>query len=299
MAGVFDVKSWLGSLKTKYNIPDEDLPVRDIEGGFLRQDDYNRKQQQLSEEHKQRMLVEDKFHNDLLTAKQKLDLIGQLEEQYGAAETWSPALQQAIGQAHPGLANDPKGRGGQNFTATQVQEMIAAAVQGVITEHVAPLQNRIEAYGQGSAVMIDFMAEAPSYWRDEYGGKFPKKEFTEFFAKSGTNDPHIAFKLFEGPYADKKREEKYKTDLEAAEQKGYQSAMSKHGIAESPITTSSTGMFFKGNAPKPEIDPATGQPKALPPEMTHDERKAKVGSAFVKALAAGESGQIPGVTPGK
>lgn len=304
---VFDIDQWLSSLKTE--VPGITIPEEEIRKGFMRQDAFSRRQQQLDGEHKQRMATEDKFHADLLTVKEKVDLMDQLELKYGPVEQWSDTLARSVGSEFPGLGSDARGRGArsQGFDLDQVQALISTSVAeklAPLIEENTRLNQRIEAYGQGSAVMIDFMAEVPGKWRDAFGSPFPKKEFTEFFSKSGTNDPYIAFQLFQAPYAETKRTEDTKAAIEAAEQKGYQSAMSKHGITELPTGAGgvsadpTAGLLFKGGPAQVKFD-ASGRPEqAVQDGPSHEERRAKVGKSYVTALDNANSGQVPGAQPG-
>lgn len=290
MADVFDHKKWLSSLKTKFNIPDTEIP-REAEEGWMRQNDYDSNFNKLKSEHAKRMAVEDQFHQDLVASQQKLQLVADLEAKFGPAERWSDSLAAAIAGAHPELVEDQQ-NSNSGLDPRTVQQMISDAISQTEQRLAAQVNN----VGKGAAIMIDFMATAPERWRDTYGVKFPKDEFSQFFAKSGIQDPHVAFEIFEKPYKEKKLEDEYKAKLDEAEKKGYQSAMSKHGIVDTPSNTPQSSAMFSSR----EFDPATGQPKA-PAENapTHEAQRAKVGSAYQRALDAANSGKIPGSTPGQ
>jgi hypothetical protein len=279
----FNHKEWLASLKTKYGVPDHEVP-REAEDGWMRQSDYDSKFNTLKREHEERMRVEDEFRNQLVTQQNRLELLNQLEEQFGPAATWSDTLSAAIEGQYPQLGSAASG---QVVTPDQLQRELA---------HMkAELGGYIQNIGTGAAVLIDFMADAPIQWRDRYKEPFPKKEFQEFFNASGITDPHKAFQLFEQPYAAKKQQEDFGKQLEDARQQGYQSAMSKYGNVETPPNMQTSGMFFKGG--QPQVDPATGQ--SVPDSTStpsYEERRARVGSAFVKALDDANGGKVPGAS---
>lgn len=268
----FDIEQWISSL-TEQNIevPDE------LKQGYMRQSDYDRKMNKLKEEHAQRMAIEDEFHSELMSAKEKLELVQQLEAQYGPAETWSETLTEQVAEAHPQLSQPSKG-----------QEPRMDDINSILEQKIKELDQKysqqLEAIGTGSAIMIDFMSDKPFEFKDKYGKKFPKEEFNKFFQQSGTRDPYLAYQVFEQQFAEEKQKADYEAAIKEAEQKGYQSAMSKYGNVESP-TAASEGMFFKAGALKSTVDPATGQPtEKAPAEPSYEERKAAVGSAYVKAM---------------
>lgn len=296
MADVFDVDSFVESLTSKYKIADEDLAgFEAVKKGFLRQDEFSRRSQKLDKEHKERMDVEDTFkkqlegvEQQLLTRKQKLDLVSKLETQYGPAEEWSDTLAASIGERHPQLMDDNSGR--TNFTLEQVQTIVKDAVDGVRKE--------IVGVGNGAAIMMDFMADIPERWKEKYGTRFPKKDFGDFFSKSGTNDPFLAYELFEKPHAEKHQETKAKEREDEAEKRGYRSAMSKYGHVETPPSESAKTVFeMSDDRSKPVADAAGKQQP--PAETSHEERRSKVGTAYAKALNAANSGTVPGATPGQ
>src|SRR5688572_13930484 len=92
---VFDIKAHIDSLKTKYNIADEDLKASEVEGGFLRQDEFSRKQQALDRD---KQAVRSKY--DELTAYETY--IQDLERTYGAREGWSDTFARMAQQQAPG-----------------------------------------------------------------------------------------------------------------------------------------------------------------------------------------------------
>lgn len=269
---VFDVDKWKSSLKTRFNIPDDDplftQELPEVEKGFMRQDEFSRRQQKLDQEHRDRMAKEDQFREALVAKADKLRLMEQLERTYGPADRWSDALQRAISTQHPELGVEA----GETFTREEVMNLVK--------QETAQLRQQIQAVGTGAAVMIDFMDEIPAQWKDLYGTRFPKREFSEFFQKSGLSDPKAAFEIFEKPYLQKHMEEKHKKELEEAEKRGAQSVMSKHGIVDIP-PSSTTGNFFKTGV---ELDPATGQPKKDDSAPSLESTRAKVGSAYQRTL---------------
>lgn len=280
---VFDVDQWLSSLKSQYNIPEDAIPADEIKKGFLRQDAFSRRQQELD----QRWKSNDEFREQLLASENKLRLVQQLEQNYGPAEQWSDALANAIAIQHPEL--------NERSNVPQLSE-IQNLIQNAVGQAVAPLHEKLTAaesqirnVGTGAALMVDFMSEAPERWKERYKTPFPKKEFSEFFQRSGTGDPFLAFELFEKPHYEKYLADKHKADLEEAEKRGFQSAMSKHGITEVPLQ-STQGMLTQ-SFKTPEIDPGTGQPRqdtAQP--QSYEERKARVGAAYQRALDQAERG---------
>lgn len=276
----FDVKQWIADVQSQH--PDLVIPD-EARNGWLRQSDYDKNWYKLKKEHESRMAVEDEFHNDLLTDKQKLDLVKDLEGKFGPAENWTPALASAISTQHPGLGNPTSGNGKPNVAIDDIQKLIQDAIAPLKEDYSRQIQN----IGTGAAVMIDFMTEAPEMWKEKYGTRFPKNEFSKFFNESGTSNPRLAYELFEKPFLAKKIETDTAAALEAAERKGYQSAMSKHGIAESSASARTNP--FEGNL---DMDPATGRVREESTDVTRDQSRSKVGQAFAKALDRAERGEV-------
>lgn len=270
----FDHEEWLSSLKDKY--PDLEVPDEAVQG-WMRQSDYDKNFNQLKKEHTARMKKEDDYHAALKAAEDKLILVQQLEQQFGPVDYWSDALTSAIAREHPELGEYDMS---DNLSLERVQELIRQTVD----EAVQPLQQNISNVGRGAAVMVDFMAEALPQWKETYGQKFPKKEFTEFFQNSGLSDPYMALQIFERPYQQEKLESDHKQQLEDAEKKGYQAAMSKYGHVETPAGPQGEGMFFKLSSPTPKLDPESGKPIEQPKEVSREEQRARVGSAYQKAI---------------
>ena len=93
--------------------------------------------------------------------------------------------------------------------------------------------------------------------------------------------------------------ERHKKELEEAEERGRQSERSKHGIVDVPARHQQSGLLSLDTT-KPAIDPKTNQPRADGDEgPSREEQKHRVGSSFMKALDAAESGKVPGVIPGQ
>jgi hypothetical protein len=292
---VFDVDQWINDVvKGRFNIPDSDIPHKEIKEGFMRQDEFSRRSQRLDQEHKDRMAREDKFHDDLSVAEDKLKLVADLESKFGPATNWSTALATAISAQHPELSQSTPGN---NFSLDQVQQIVQRAI-APLQQQIAETQQYAANVGIGAATMIDFMPHALEHWRTTYGKPFPKDEFNKYFNDPNfkVKDPFLALQLFEAPHKEEKAKAQYAADLAAAKQEGYQSAMTKNGLHEPPPVA--TGMFFSGTD-APRVDPTTGQAVTPPQaEPSHDERRAKVGKSFFDAINAANSGKIPGVTPG-
>lgn len=239
---LFDVKSYRESLKTKYNIPDEDLaPFADkgeITQGFMRQDDYSRKSQQLQQ-----------MRNEL----QEYEVwVKSLEAAYGPREQWSEAFARAVGQQNPSGSGEVTPAG---LSEAEVQRRIDAAVRQTAEQLSQQFSSQLEVVGRGAAAFAEFYFEANDYFRETYGTKLPKDEFKKFFDENGHTDPRIALKLFEQPYAEKKREKEVEDRIARATQEAEQRVRSQYGIVDGG---GSQGGWAGGKASSISVGAAAG-----------------------------------------
>lgn len=282
---VFDIQAWYDSLKTDSPELAAKIPFNDIKGGFMRQDDYSRKQQELQSKWNEN----DQYAEQLRSAEQKLVLVQQLEGQYGPADQWSDALKVALGNRHPQLAQP-------DLTGYVRTDDVQAMLAQVRTE----LEQRINGVATGAAITIDFIPDAIEYWRETFNERFPKAEFSAFLdANPGLrNDPNAALKVFAQPKISEKEKADHQKAIEEARAAGRREALSSMGGVEMP-TNQPNGLFFADRTPVPPADPATGQAPVQPEvPISYEARRHAIGTAYQQALAAASSGKVPGVTPG-
>ena len=221
---VFDTKAYRESLKTKYNIPDEDLaPLADkgeITQGFMRQDDYSRQSQAVQTE---RAALQAK-HQSLMEYE---TWVQSYEAKYGPREQWDAAFQRAIGQYNPDGSGSPVSQG---LNEAEVQRRIDAAVSGAVSRVSEQFAQQLEQVGQGSARFAEFYYDANKRWETEYGKSFPKDDFKKFYQENGHTNPQIALQLFESPYRADKEKAAWESKLAEAEARGETRGRSQSGV---------------------------------------------------------------------
>lgn len=274
---VFDVKSYRESLKTKYNIPDEDLAALGDKGeitqGFMRQDDYSRKQRALQEQQTQ---VQQQYQH----LSEYETWVKSLEAQYGPREQWSAAFSAQVQRQDPA----------QSMSPDDITRIVQANVQAAIAEERKAFQQQLEQVGQGSAAFARFYYQSNKDWESKYGTPLPEDEFKKYYEDNGHTDPRIALQLFERPFAEKKKEEEWQKKLDAAREEGVRSAMSQGYIPEagSGGTMGSMGGWY-GADQRMSVGANAG---GYDPKQTYDgEDKQKAMQEFSARLQ--KSAQTP------
>lgn len=281
---VFDLDSYVNTLKEKYKIDDADLAgVADIKSGFMRQDDYSRKSQALQTE---RATVQSTYAQ----LQQYEADIQAFEQRYGPRNTWPAALEAYVQTRDPNADRAPAG-----LTHQTVQQMLTDALAQQRKELTDQFNGQLETVGQGSAAFAEFVFDAREHWRNNYNTPFPKEEFKKFYVDGGHVNPVIALSLFEQPYKAEKEKKEWETRLEQARLEGAQSERSKLGVLDG------TGIGAGGWAGDVSISvgaadarPNSADPAA--PEPSRDQQFAKWSTGFEKRLNAMNAANGGGTT---
>lgn len=275
---VFDLKSYRESLKTKYNIADEDLVALDDKGdvgqGFMRQDDYSRKHTALQQQQQQLQSA--------YTQLQQYDaFVQQLEQRLGPRETWSADVIAQVG------AQNPNGSGTVDTSAMATEiATLKRDFANTVNALKQEFKNEIEQVGQGAAAFSQFIYESNEHWRNEYGTSLPKDDFRKFYEDGAYTDPRVALRLFEQPFAQKKNDDAWEKKLEAAREEGRRSAASQQGgvFGGDPNATSAGGWL--GNS-----FPAVGSGGIVDLATKVDEVPAdQAAQQFAARMAAARAG---------
>lgn len=286
MAATFDIKAYRESLKTKYNIPDEDLAP--FEKDITSTSEFSRYQT----EHKKAMADVEQERKQLIAQHAQLSeyetWVKGLETEYGPREQWSAAFKARIGNSNP----DGSGTVNTGVSATDLQKAIDTALIRQRTELTADFNKQIEQVGQGAASFARFYYQANKHWEKEYGTELPEEEFRKFYEDNGHVDPRIALKLYEQPFAEKKREAEYEKKIAEAELRGEQRARSQAGIMETGV---SAGGWFS-NADRVSIGVA-GSGVDLKSDDGGDDRQASQAqfAARMAKVGAGAPGDVAAV----
>lgn len=216
----FDLKQYRESLKTKYNIADEDFEPF-AKGQITSTSEFGKYQA----EHKRAMETVQAKYDELMVYEKSIQ---ELEATYGPREQWSAAFQQRV------AAHNPDGSNAMPNAVTQadLQRVLNAALQKQRDELTTTFQSQLEEVGKGAALFSEFYYEANEHWKSTYGTSLPKEEFRKFYQENGHTNPQVAMSLFEQPYRDKKREEEWTKKLDEARNEGRMSALSQAGIPE-------------------------------------------------------------------
>lgn len=275
---VFDVDAYVSSLKTKYNIADDDLkPVAEIKQGFLRQDEFGRKMSALDTD-RTKFEADRKQLTELADAAMRYESwVQSIEQKVGLPrEQWSTGLRAQVGAANP------DGTGTVAPTGI-TQADLERALKAQRDEMMGIFSTQLEQVGQGAAVFAEFYLEANEHWKANYGGMLPKDDFKKFFQEGGHTNPRVALQLFEAPFKAEKEKSDWERKLAEAEQRGEQRVRSQLGIQE---VSTGAGGWFTGTSIGHAADNAA----------PNDESKtiAEFGAAFRQhAPAAPASVQAP------
>jgi hypothetical protein len=269
---VFDIDNYIATLKTKYNIADEDLAaVPEIKAGFKRQDEFSRYQQ----EHKNAMTAVQAKYAELTEYENS---IRALEQTYGPREQWSQSFAAAIAAQNPDGSNRMTPSG---LTEADVDRRVAAMLEKKEQEFAT----RLETVGRGAAEFSKFYYKANKDWEKQYGSELPEEEFQKFFTDNGHTDPRIALALFEQPYKEKKREEEWQKKLEEADRAGEVRGRSQAGTPDGLSSgggwmgESNISIGHAANTAANATDAAAGL-------MTRDQQMAKFNAGMEKRAQA-------------
>lgn len=265
---VFDLDSYVNTLKEKYKIEDADLAgVSEIKSGFMRQDDYSRKQQELQRE---RQTVQSTYDQ----LQQYEANIQAFEQRYGSRDAWPAALEAYVQNQNP----NPQPTG---VSEQVVMQLLARQRQ----ELEAQFAGQLETVGQGSAAFAEFVYDARDHWQSTYGTKFPKEDFRKFYTENGHNNPTIALALFEKPYAEEKAKKDWEQKIEQARLEGAASERSRMGVLDG-MGIGAGGWAGDVSISVGAADSRPDQPVAGTGEVSRDQQFAKWSQGFDKRLAA-------------
>lgn len=286
---VFDLAQYKVSLKTKYNIPDEDLAAFDTEiaPGFLRQDAFSRRQQDLD---RRQQDVDARF----ATLEPFEQYLQDLERRSGIPrEQWTQE------QVNFAVANQPHASqppAPTSMTQAQIDALIDQRVRSAVGEVRTWAEQQLENTQRGTAILLDFIPEARDEWRDKYGahGAFPKAEFEKFIGPDGAGAgiplPQ-AWSLFKSPYDAKNQETLWNKRVQDAADEAYRRGRSESANLEpDPTGAYGTNRSVLGSVAEQDRAIKPGE-TAAPVDQTA--ARARFNKSFSAALAAAESGHAP------
>lgn len=239
---VFDIKQWVGSLKTEYNIPDDKIPMAEIEGYGLRQDAFSRRQSELNTKEQQLAQQQDTLtkYDEFITFLEK-NVVG------ADRENWSSQTYQQLATQFRGQGG---GQGGGDISAAQFQQMVQSTVDPRLTalqSRVENLSTLLENSQRGTAILLDFVPDMREEWRDKYNTQMPFSEArTKFgeFIQAGDDTRGVqpgrgygmpieaAWELFKQPYEQKRFQEQVDKQIADAKAEGIQIGRSQQQSLE-------------------------------------------------------------------
>jgi hypothetical protein len=247
----------------------------EVRPGFMRQDDYSRKQQELQT---QRTAVQNDYQR-LSAYEQSLK---EFEATYGPREQWGQVLAAAFERQNP----NPDGSG-RPAASTDDIAALKREFQSTLDTVKQQFAQQLEQTGQGAAAFSRFYLQAHKHWEKEYGTELPEDDFRKFYEDNGHTDPRVALQLFERPYADKKRDDEWTKKLDAAREEGRRSAVSQGGIPE--VSSNAGGWLGSANFPAVGTGGIVDLAKAASDELPPDQ----AAQQFAQRMNAVRNGQSP------
>lgn len=266
---VFDIEQYIKDLEAA-NVPKEliDKMTTEVKPGFMRQDTFSRRQQQLDLE--QRRL--EALHGQLSEYE---TYVKSLEQAYGPRDQWSAAFARQVGQHNPDGSGAVTG-----LTPEQFDARLNAALQKQREELLGVFSQQLEQVGQGSAVFTKFYVDTHKRWEKEYSGEFPEADFQKFYAENGHTDPRVAVQLFEQPYKAAKEKAAWEQKIKDAEVAAEQRVRSQLGSPE----LGGSGTWAGGDTQMSIGAAAPTLP--TPGSNTDDAKAAETAAAIRKSWAA-------------
>jgi len=210
---VFDVDQWLSSLKEKYNIPEDDLKAAaEIKAGFLRQDEWSRREDARRKKEQEIMQKEREtqaYHEQL--------------------QAWYEANEQALR-----AAADMQQRG-SNPADRQVYEEAMSRVE--------ELEEKLQRLGESAVNLSLFISDKSFDYYERFKKRFPGREFEKFVNETRIPDLDIAYEKFIAEDMAKIDAKKREEELKAAREEGAREALSRVNV---PVDTApnSVGLYF-------------------------------------------------------
>lgn len=245
---VFDVKSVLSSLKTKYNIPDEELPIQEVEAGFLRQDAFSRRQQEL-----------DKRNSELdaraSNYQQYENFLNQMESHLGPREQWTADTLARVNANYQqsGQQQYQQPPLDMNVLNRQMQSIVDQA----LTKQREELMSEIDNAKRQTTSVAAFIPKAYRMWDKQFASEdFPEEDFYKYMQPPTEDNPpgpgyglplHTALQLFMQPKLEAKRDQSFEERLKLAREEGAREALSRVNSLEPDAMPSGGGIF--GNSP--------------------------------------------------
>jgi hypothetical protein len=275
---VFDIEQYAKDLAAA-GVAQEliDKLTTEVKPGFMRQDTFSRRQQELDRE-KQRV---ETLYGQLSEYE---TYVKSLEAQYGPREQWSATFQARVGQYNPD--------GTGNLTsAADFDAKLQTALKEQESRLTTLFTQQLEQVGQGAAAFADFSYDAKERWRDEYGKVFPKDEFKKFYQENGHTNPVVALQLFEAPFKAEKEKADWERRIKEAETAAEQRVRSQLGSPEVGSSGTWDAQTSIGVAASlPITAPAAGT--AAP----NDDQKVAEAAAAIRKRWNTEQSSAPGTS---
>lgn len=266
---VFDVKGWLQQVKAANPdlIPPE--TEKEVESGFMRQDEFNRR-----------------LETEVKPAKQKYETVYQENLKWRAEKERRLRLLEDL--ENRGIDPEDFVNNNGNVRGTSSDDS-AALVEALRRQEakIEELQNTTRQIGLGAVELTTFMTSAAEDFREKYGKRFDPKDFQKFYEekyRSGeVTNLRDGFRMYTEPHEAERTEKERATWQEQERAKireeERQTLFSQRG--ELPIDFQPAGSSFFAH----QREASQAGDNAAPKRLTRDEKVRLFSESYAKHAA--------------